>query len=268
MNFQKLGMLVKAVLRHPKSLNAVLSDESVWQAYCADKYAMPKGLPEIDFHDLLGEIDLAIDPYSFLGDTSTPLDLALLVSLAKKIPDCDYFEIGTHRGESIANVAKVAKSCTSLSLSVQEMRAMGYSEGYITNQNFFLPKDHQIKLIGHNSQTFDFTPLLKSFDLIFVDGDHSYEGVKIDTANAFKLLKDDNSILVWHDYSLNTERIRWSVMAGILDAAPEDKRGNLYHVSNTMCAIFVPGQITTRVHEQGAVPNKVFKVAIKSCKLS
>lgn len=37
----------------------------------------------------------------------------------------------------------------------------------------------------------------KTYDMVFIDGDHSYEGVKKDTQRA---LKTDPKVIVWHDY--------------------------------------------------------------------
>gem|GEM_PF-4427408 len=39
---------------------------------------------------------------------------------------------------------------------------------------------------------------LPNFDMIFIDGDHSYEGVTNDTKNTLTKLKDDG-IIIWDD---------------------------------------------------------------------
>jgi len=78
--------------------------------------------------------------------------------------------------------------------------------------------------------------------LIFIDGDHHSESIASDTANAFKLLKDENSVIVWHDYGIGTETVRWNVLAGILEGCPADKRNKLYHASNTICAFLLIGK--------------------------
>lgn len=40
------------------------------------------------------------------------------------------------------------------------------------------------------------------FDWIFIDSDHSYEGVTYDTTFASKLLAPAGSVLIWHDYGV------------------------------------------------------------------
>jgi hypothetical protein len=117
--------------------------------------------------------------------------------------------------------------------------------------------------IQANSQTFDYNSLNQKFDLIFIDGDHHYESVKNDTTNAFKLLKDENSIIIWHDYGNDPSDIRWDVLRGILDGSPNEKRGNLYRVSNTLCAIYTAGIVKTEYFEPFSDPDKFFSVSLK-----
>src|SRR5690606_41176729 len=57
-----------------------------------------------------------------------------------------------------------------------------------------------------------------------------------DTENVFKHLIHENSIIVWHDYAYNPEKVRFEVMQGILDGIPKKFHSNIYHVANTMCA--------------------------------
>jgi hypothetical protein len=113
----------------------------------------------------------------------------------------------------------------------------------------FLPLRDNISVIWHNSLTFDFRSLEKKFDLIFIDGDHSYEAVKSDTLNALRCLRDEESILVWHDYGTSPEHVDHVVLAAILDAVPAAKHSNLVHVSNTQCALMAnrrfPGTLST-----------------------
>jgi hypothetical protein len=56
-------------------------------------------------------------------------------------------------------------------------------------------------------------------------------------------------------------------MAGILDAAPEQERGRIYHVSNTLCAIYVREGFQAAIVEHPAVPNKAFSVRVSAKKL-
>ena len=224
-------------------------------------------LPTIDLLDLIPDLHETTNDYSFLNDTSLITDILMLKALARRFEQCSYLEIGSLRGESLAAVADVANNCTSITLSDEEMRAFNFDEGYIKVHGLFSKNKPNITTYRHNSQTFDFDTLNKKYDLIFVDGDHSYEGVLQDTKNVFKLLKDENSIIVWHDYGFNVETVRHEILCAILDGAPHEYRQDLYHVSNTMCAIFIKGKFETTFINKVNYPNKVFQVEVKAKKL-
>lgn len=51
------------------------------------------------------------------------------------------------------------------------------------------------------TQSFDFWEFAPHTTLVFIDADHTYEGVKADTENAFKFLIEQpgERFLVWHD---------------------------------------------------------------------
>jgi hypothetical protein len=229
-------------------------------------HKVSKGLREVDLMELFPDFDETVNHFSHLYGTSFPIDIALLKKLARMYPECEYFEIGSWRGESIVNVAEIAKTCVSLSLSDKEMHSLGLGPAITRLQRFFSKSVPNIKHLEGNSVTFDYSGLQK-FDLIFVDGDHQYEAVKSDTANAFKLLKNERSVIVWHDYTSQYELINWTVLAGILDGAPENKRGKIYHVTNTLCAIYIPWEIKSFEYSYPLYPNKKFTVRIKGEKL-
>ena len=230
----------------------------------ASELSFGNGLPVVDLLELIPNFNAEISNYTFLNGTSFTIDIAVLKTLASSYKDCSYLEIGSWRGESITNVADVAKDCTSISLSDEEMHQIGLSEKFTRMQRFFSKEKSNIRHITHNSMTFDFSYLNQKFDMIFIDGDHAYEAVKSDTANAFKLLKDENSIIVWHDYALALELVNWPVFAGILDGTAEEKRKNIYSISNTQCDIYTTKRFQTGKLDSPAYPNKAFDVAIRA----
>ncbi len=59
--------------------------------------------------------------------------------------------------------------------------------------------ENKIDVIFQNSLDFDETQYTNFFDLIFIDGGHTYSVVKNDTIKAFRMI-NNNGIILWHDY--------------------------------------------------------------------
>jgi len=233
-----------------------------------EKYSLSQ-LPTLDIMDLIPDFSGSIHSYTFLNGGSLPTIVLMLKCLAQRFRDCSYLELGSFRGETIANVADVAKECTSVTLSQQEMTAMGFHEGFLKLDRIFSINKPNITYHLHNTLTFDFSSLNKKFDLISIDADNSYSSILQDTQSVFRLLKNENSIIVWHNYSTDVENggVRQDVLAGILDGTPPEYRGNLYHVSNTICAIFVRGDYPSSFVTPMSYPTKAFNVSMEGIRI-
>jgi hypothetical protein len=148
------------------------------------------------------------------------------------------------------------------------MRQVGWNDRYVATAKFFSRRLQNVVHIGHNSRTFDYTPYLGTCDLVFIDGDHSYDGVRSDTEHAFRLLRNDRSAVVWHDYMRTSEEnVEWGVVAGLLDGAPKDAIPDIYHVSNTLCAVYIKGAFTPTEAIVPVIPDKIFDVTIAARRL-
>src|SRR5689334_10263897 len=110
---------LKLLVIHPrillKSLFHTVTNQSN-QDHVISTHGMNNGLPCVDLLDMLPDFNSEIFPYTFLNGTSTTIDIAILKALASSFKDCTYLEIGSWRGESLANVADVSKECVSISL--------------------------------------------------------------------------------------------------------------------------------------------------------
>ena len=264
----KLNKLLKAfkiLVQKPYMINKVIDNEDVHQeAVLSISNDYKEGIPTIDLIDLFPNFNETINPYSFLDGGSLVTDLALLKGLAKKSTDCTYFEIGTWRGESVANVAEYAKTCFTLNLPNERLQEIGLREEYISQQSFYSKGLTNVTHLKGDSTTFDFSPYHKKCDVVFIDGDHHYDAVKRDTAIAFNLLKDENSVIVWHDYAHTPETVRWDVFRGILEGTPQEKRKHLRHVSNTMCALYTTQNYPSLDKSKLIIPTKKFEVNLKT----
>jgi predicted O-methyltransferase YrrM len=252
--------------RNPWLLNNVLAaDDTAWQqkaARHASRGVKPQGLPMVPLAHFLSPADHTVRPFAFRDGGSLPTDLLLLRALARRAPNCHYFEIGTWRGESAANVAEVAASVHTLNLSAEEMRNLGLSERYIELHGYFSRPLANVTHLHGNSATFDLSGL-GPFDVVFIDGDHRYEAVRTDTRRVFEHLVGPNTVVVWHDASRQPQQPRWEVLAGILDGLPAAAPGQLVQVGNTLCALYSPLPLPTQPSNLLADPTPSYEVTIK-----
>ena len=253
------------VLKNPKLLNRILDDNSVWKNTLAKNHPdFIKGFPVVEITDLLPGFKENLETVDFLGGGSTPPDLCLIKALCRTKPSCKYFEIGTWRGESVSNAAEVSEECYTLNLDPIKSFNGEYKDIF----GFFSKEIKNVKQIYGDSTTFDFGALNKKFDVIFIDADHHYSFIKNDSIKVFKHLIKDDSIIIWHDYGINPAVPRYETISAILDAIPADKHKNLFHVSNTMCAIYAAGKsFPTHTLVNPVIPNKKFRVSLEAVKI-
>jgi predicted O-methyltransferase YrrM len=257
--FKGLGLLIG----QPSLINAVIEHSDPERKYVQKKYGLQQGLPVLDLETLCPQPMQEEVLYGSLGGGSTPMDVVLLCQLAKRNAVEKYLEIGTWRGESAINISPLVKECYTLNLSDEQLRKMNLPEDYIKAQACLIKPDSGIHVVRGHSAEFDFETLGPLFDMIFIDGDHHYEAVRRDTARLFPLLNKQSGVMVWHDYALHPEEVRWEVLAGILDGMPEEEHQHLYHVSNTLCAIWIPEKLMTKELRAYMQSTRLFRLAIK-----
>jgi predicted O-methyltransferase YrrM len=261
---EKACRALKLIFKHPYLLNLVLESEDVYKKKVSENYGLGDGLPLLHLETLFPGFQETVSPYAYLSGATMPIDIALLKSLARRQNAQSYFEIGTWRGESVANVAAVVPQCVTLNLSREEIVALTGDERYADAHARFSKHLDNVTHLQGNSQTFDFTPHRHHYDMVFIDGDHHSEAVKRDTQTAFELLRDEKSVIVWHDYGYDPETIRWSVLSAIWEGTPEAKRQHLYQVANTMCAVYIPESFQTEKLTPHATPKHYYEVSLRS----
>lgn len=140
-------------------------------------------LPVIEEKDLMMDIDKI--------DAVGRDDLAILCSYATT--RMEILETGTRYGRTTMNLAKFCPpGGRVVSIDLDQTNAKETLAR--------MPEEIQKKvtLIQHDTNTFDFSTIGK-FDMIFIDGDHSANGVISDTLNAIKILKP-GGVIFWHDF--------------------------------------------------------------------
>ena len=88
--------------------------------------------------------------------------------------------------------------------------------------------EKKIKVIFQNSLSFDEKNYENYFDLIFIDGGHTYSVVKNDSEKSFKML-NSKGIILWHDYVPGKESAK-NVVKYIHDISNDRK---IFHIKNT-----------------------------------
>jgi len=255
------------LIKKPFLINLVINNEFIYKETVLKEFPqLKKGFPMVDYLSLSPNFKETITPFSYLGGGSLVTDLALIKSSVRKHQDCTYFEIGTWRGESVINVSDIAKQCYTLNLTDNDLIKFGCDKEYVDQQSFFSKEKKNIKHLKGNSFIFDFSPYYNKCDVIFIDGSHEYDSVLNDTKIAFKLLKDESSVIIWHDYALTPGETRWDVLKGIYDGTPNEKKDKLFCVSNTLCAIYTNEKLPT-IDSSKITPTKKFTVTIQADKL-
>jgi len=134
--------------------------------------------------------------------------LARLVALARAIDARRVFEIGTYNGLTALTLAANLPNATidTLDLPPGKEPLLRISESDLDNVSCFPARryegrDEAAQITQHlgDSATFDFGPFARAFDLVYVDGAHSWEYVENDSRAAFEMVKPDG-VIVWDDY--------------------------------------------------------------------
>lgn len=124
-------------------------------------------------------------------DSVKLLELYHFGALMKSFNVVKIFEIGTSRGRSSINfAANLPGHGTVRTLDVGDYWDPAYD---------VTPWATKVERLTADSTMFDFGPLERSADLVFIDGDHSYRAVLSDSMNALRLVTA-GGLIVWHDF--------------------------------------------------------------------
>lgn len=202
-------------------------------------------IPLVDIGDLLAGTPNALnfEHVTFSYGGSGILDYALLKALVEKFNINTYFEIGTWRGESIAAIANVVKQCFSVSLpdeAISHMDTAGIGQPNTGFSRYFSKNIVNIMHYLQDSKTFDIANIPEDIELVFIDGDHSFQGIASDTEKVFSHIDTNNCIVVWHDFKTKDNRFRATTLNAINSVLPDELTDNIFGVSNSMCGIYLP----------------------------
>lgn len=253
-----------ALMSKPSRASVVIHDNGYWRERFVKRFGHTNPLTQLEFSAVVPE-EAELGTYTFSGGGSMITDLLLLKHLAALPEVNSYFEIGTWRGESMRAVLPNVTTAFSLDLDHASMKRLGFSDDVMKQFGILLDETSKLKQFKSDSGTFDYNTVGTSCDLIFIDGDHTYEYVKRDTRNVVEHLTHVKTIIVWHDYCFDPEKVRWEVYAGILDGLPSELQGHVYHIRNTKCAVLLRPEIlaSLKVNQAGSGELQTWSVTIK-----
>ena len=180
--------------------------------------------------------DIAIPMASPLSaDLDAPsADFFFLLSLARTTKPRRILEVGTFRARTTCALKLNCPDATVVSYDIAEI-----ASPYRTR----VQKQPGVDLrLGSFA---DAGPVLfaeEKYDLIFVDGSHTFDDALADSRIALQIVSPAGFI-VWHDYRRNipvTHRIR---VPEALDRIVAEKGCAIHHVLGTTCAIYSPTPI-------------------------
>lgn len=206
----------------------------------SDNYPNIKDVNLGIFFESIGK-EISLENVAFISGGSGVLDYAFLKAIALKFQIRGYLEIGSFIGESMDAVSRVVKECYSISLPDVSLEELFNNKGMRNFASYFMNRENVVQYKG-DSKEFDFNLINTNIQFVFIDGDHSYNGVYQDTRNIFDFINIDETIVVWHDFKTITGKYRLPVINAVFDALPEELRGNVYGVDNNICGIYIPNK--------------------------
>lgn len=159
-------------------------------------------------------------PVSYgVGGMTTDYESWILASLSKKAKNI--FEFGTCSGKTTflfgmnsvpeANIFTITLDPNDVGELKNQPNDNKTAARNIKNEsiyNQFMFSGHEvekkIKVIFQDSRNLDIKNFENQFDLIFIDGGHTYSCIKSDTEKALQMIRK-NGIILWHDYA-NSKR--------------------------------------------------------------
>jgi len=168
----------------------------------------------------------------------------VLAALVRGLGCRTCFEIGTNRGRTAWTIAHNNPSLELYTLDVPPATLRDQTAFELGDDDRFCfrdescgealrgtPEAERITQLWGDSATLDFTPFEGKMDFVYVDGAHTYDYVKSDSANALRLLSPTGTI-AWDDYTTGT-----GVYEHILEIAASSDRP-IYHVFGTRMALY------------------------------
>jgi len=193
------------------------------------------------------ELSILTSQINIVDKMTIPLAECLsLAAICKFARPRRIFEIGTYMGAATLTMAMNTPSETKIFTldllpSARNTHRHGLGVGGFAPfevGSFYqgTPFAKKICQLFANSTVFDYSSFYGTIDLIYIDGDHTYDFVKLDTGDAFKLLRP-NGVIIWDDYVWNEQNPECAGVAQYLAELLESK--SIFQIAGSRFAIYL-----------------------------
>lgn len=130
-------------------------------------------------------------------------EMQYVIATARHRGACRIFEFGTFMGRTTYHLAAANPAAQVWTLDLpRDENPWPFAE-HVGTYFSGAPEAARITVLRQNSVTFDPSPYARSMDFVWVDGDHSYEGVENDTEKALAMLAPGGAVM-WHDFGFES----------------------------------------------------------------
>jgi predicted O-methyltransferase YrrM len=239
------GFAQGLIKRRPEFRRHVVRD-----AWTIAKRFGAEDIDTIEFREIPCLQDAVVDAY--VDDRQR----AIIAALVRGLDATTFFEIGTNRGRTTWTVAAHNPGLTLYTLDLAPSPTDTDTAYELADDDrtylrpatacgeafHDTPEAQRITQLWGDSATFDYAPYAGRIDFVYIDGAHTCEYVKSDTANALRLLSPSGTI-AWDDYATGP-----GVYEALIDLAPTLDRP-VYHLLETRMAIYSRRDFVVRVRD-------------------
>jgi hypothetical protein len=149
------------------------------------------------------------------------IDDLVMMALMKMIRPKNYFEFGTNYGVNLYNLAMNFEQTKFYSIDTESFPFVFRGTPY----------ENRMQIFQADSVQFDYSPYFKKMDFVFIDGGREEGVLRSDTRNAFAMLADGVTCVVWHDFSTIAS------VKNFLLTLPDDI--SIFHVKESLIAFYL-----------------------------
>jgi len=146
--------------------------------------------------------------------------------ILEKISESDkVLEIGTYDGVTVAWLARNRPSAVFVSVDRVQGRGFQHLRNWYENR-----QPNMMMVVGTSTKFFMVLMPHVKWDMIIIDGDHSYRGVKSDLRLAYENLEDTGEV-VCHDYGCGDEK---PLLEGVTNAVDEAVAKDMFRITHVV----------------------------------